>query len=401
MGEGLGRSSESYSERPRHHVEKLRSIGGLEDRLNAMAVERGHELDLATSEQSAEWILFQRLMYLLVEESQEWDPLQRTHLRQIVAAFGAAAFPRFTESEQHNFYDNFRSFYEEGEGKIQLDHSQAGLVSRIGQRINIPSDPGETTFTFDISQREQTRRITEIEDPIVTELLINASSEDKIGDILKHIGELILKQKVKLLLTLSDEEYEEFKKRRKAGFANIAEEILSRPDLVPDEIEQIKAISRLRYTTPRYEVETDLRIKWKGKYPSEWDKDLEEDQRFKLDDGLPRQRQGKRISYEEAVEFAKFEHARKFYRNRYFPSVVRLSNPLPISTVTLYEQFNAYKKELDSRKPGTDISMKDLLSAIRYYLGYEPDNIENCEIHHKVQGFVGIIIFAEAMLEKK
>ena len=129
MGEGFSDRSESYSERPKPHSEQLRGIGGLEARLNTMTTERGHELDVSTSERSAEWILFQRLMYLLVEESQEWDSLQRADLRQIVAAFGAIAFPRFTEEEQHNFSDNFTSFYEKNKGKVQLNPVQAGLVS--------------------------------------------------------------------------------------------------------------------------------------------------------------------------------------------------------------------------------------------------------------------------------
>lgn len=394
MGERLSRSGESYSESPRH-VEKLRNVGGLENRLNAMAAERGHELDVATSEHSAEWILFQRLMYLLVEESQEWDAQQRAGLRQIVAAFGVTAFPTFTEQEQHNFSDNFRSFYEEGEGKIQLDHTQAGLVSRIGQRVNISSDPEETTFTFDIPQREEMTRITEVEDPTVKELLDKMPPfEDGIWYIFENISKLTLKQKVQLLFTLSDEEYAAFKRTRKAGFADVAEDVASSSTLLNPEYkrrhvaELIRRVSNLRNTTPRYEVETDLRREWKGKgkYPSEWDKELEEDQRFRQDDGLPRLRDGRRISYEEAIEFAKSENARNFYRNYYFPSI---SNRYPISLETLGLELQEFEMK------GPAFTMKDLLSAIQYYLDYEPDNEESCEIHRKAQRLVGLIVSAE------
>lgn len=399
MGEGLSHGGESYREKPRPQNEKLRGIGGLEVRLDAMALEHGHELDLATSERSAEWILFQRLMYLLIEESREWDPQQRSDLRKVIASLGTIAFSRFTEREQGNFLDNFTYLYEEDEGKVEIDSAQAGLVSRLGQRINIPFKPEPTTLTSPY-RREEIRRITEIEDPIVTELLNNVPSEDKIGHILEHIGKLTHKQKVKLLLTLSDEEFEEFQKRRIAGFDKLAQDILSNPDVIPDKAERIKAISLLKYTAPRYEAEAYVRRGWRI-YPFEWDKDLEEDNRFKPDDGLPRLRQGKRISYEEAIELARFENARKFYRNDYFPSVARLRNPLPICIDTIFEKFKEYKKELGSAKPGTDISMKDLLSVIRYYLDYEPDNKESCEIHQKVQRLVELIITTEEALGKE
>lgn len=379
--------------------ERARQANPLEVRLDTMALERGHEKDLATPERSAEWILFQRMMYLLIEKSQEWDPQQRANLRKIITAFGALAFSRFTEIEQSNFMDNFMGFYED-EGKIELDRTQAVLVSRISQRVGIPFASERTTLTF-TPPEIKTRRISEVEDPKVTELLRDAPSEYKIDYLLRNIRDLTLKQRVKLLLSLSDEEYKEFKARRKAGFDDLVGDILSKPDLIPDRLERIKAVSRLRDGTPRYEIEADIRRRWNGKYPSAWDKDLEEDSRFKENDGLPRMRNGIKITYEEAIEFARFELARKFYRGIYFPLVTRRDNPVPISIDTLYNAFQEYRKSVaKGNKPGTDISTKDLQSVIEYYLGYEPDNEENCTTHRQVQVFVKLVVAIENALEQ-
>lgn len=394
MGEQLGGNFEGGYER-------VRQAGPLEARLNEMALERGHEREVATSERSAEWILFQRMMYLLVEESLEWDPQQRANLRKTVAAFGAIAFPRFKEREQSTFVDHFMGFYED-EGRIKLDRTQAGMVSRLGSRVDIPFDMEPTTLTFTRPEIPQFKRITEIEDPTVTAFLAKAPEDDRVGYILTNISSLSLRQKVQLLLTLSDEEYEAFKTRRKAGFADIAADILANPDLIADPQERFTALSHLRAATPRYEAEAEIRRHWNGEYPAQWDQELEEDQRFKPNDSLPRWRNGKKISYEEAVEFARFEYARKFYRLNYFPSVSRGKNPLPITIDTLFNEFQTYLKRLAATgKPGTNITTKDLLNVITYYLGYEPDNEENCAIHREVQSLAELINTVEEALEKK
>lgn len=379
--------------------ERARLASSVDAHLERMAQERGHELELATPEQSAEWILLQRLMFLLVEESQEWDPQQRANLRSVVVAYGAISFPRFTQREQHTFTDRFMDLFTQ-ERWINLDRDQATMLSHISQRVGIPFDPEPTTFTFTTTNRLQNKRITEVEDPAVTALIDNASESDKVGHILANISSLTLRLKVKLLLTLSDEEFEQFKERRRAGFADIAFDIFSNPDLVADQAERIRAVSQLRYTTPRYEVEADIRRQWRGKYPSEWDEDLEEDPRFKPNDGLIRVREGRSLSWEEAVEFTRFENVRRFYRNILFPSVARRDNPLPITIDTLYDTFQAHRRQISAMgKPGTNITAKDLLASIEFYLGYEPDNRESCEIHRKVQVVAALINAAEEALE--
>lgn len=392
MGERLGGSFEGMHERARR-------AGSFEARLDAMAMERGREIDVATPDKSAEWILFQRMLYLLAEEAPAWDPQQRASLRKAVSAYGAVAFPRFTDREQNIFADHFMDFYQDEKG-IELNRTEVATVARLGSRVGLSFNTEPTTVTFIRPEKPKFRRITEVEDATVTNLLEGAPADDKIGYILGSIAGLSLKQKVKLLLSLSDGEYAEFKIRRREGFDGIVADILANADLIADKAERIKALSRLRHATPRYEVEADIRRRWNGKYPAEWDQDLEEDTRFKQNDGLPGMRNGKRITYEEAVEFARFENARKFYRGSYFPSVTRRDDPLPISIDTLYEAFQAYRKQVNAKgKPGTDISMKDLLGVIDYYLGYEPDNKENCDTHRRVQSIAQMITAIEDAIE--
>lgn len=379
MREGGGFES-SYAERPRINV--------VEARLEAMALQSGQEIELATPERSAEWILFQRMLYLLVEESQDWDPQQKANLRRALAALGAFAYPHFRESERNIFVDNFMYLYEEGE--IGLDGFQAGMVSRLSGRVGLDFSSEPTTISFTPPDRK--KRITEVEDPVVTKFIQDAPADDKIGYILRNISTLSLKQKVKLLLSLSDAEYQAFKERRQAGFEDIVADVLSNPGLIPDKKERIRALSTLRSGVPRYEAEAEIRREWHGKYPSRWDEELEEDSRFKPNDGLPRMRNGRSLTYEEAVEFERFENARKFYRGRYFPAVAREDNPLPISIDTLYEAFKAYGQEISKEgKPGTDISTKDLIAVLDYYLDYESENEENCKEHKKVKSLAQLI----------
>jgi hypothetical protein len=234
------------------------------------------------------------------------------------------------------------------------------------------------------------RRVTEINDPQVA-ALFEGEQSDRVGILIEHIPDFSLKQKVHALLLLTDDEFTEFQARRIGG-AEFALRQLSAKQSEMNNEDIIKAISQLRDASPRYEVEAQIRRRWHGNYPPQWDLDLEEDFRFQPEDGLLRLKEGKRLTYEEAIEFTRFENTRSWYRNVYFPQVTRLQNPLPLTLTTLIQLFRDNRNiYFDPKKPGTDISMENLLKVIHYYLNYEYDNEDNCKIHTATQRLAGTI----------
>ena len=238
----------------------------------------------------------------------------------------------------------------------------------------------------------EVKRVTETPDTRVDKIFAEAK-DDRVGSLVQNLPDLTLKQKVYALLFLTDEEFEDFQGRRKGG-AEIQLSVLQNqaPGLV-DKPDYIKAVSQLRDALPRYEVEAEIRRRYKGEYPSEWDLDLEEDLRFKPDDGLLRLKEGRKLTYEQAVEFTKFENVRSWYRNFFFPQVTRWENPLPLTMATLVELFKQQQSTIfDPHKPGTEITMADLLPVLDFYLyEKEPDNAENCQVHKQVKRFAGIV----------
>ena len=236
------------------------------------------------------------------------------------------------------------------------------------------------------------KHIYEEYDPIV-EGLLKAETDDLVGNILSNIGPLTLKQRVHVLLKLSDAEFEEFTRRRSEGFSSLSEDVISGklPTQTPEE--RIRALSQLRSTRPRYEVEAELRRRWNLNYPIEWDADLQEDPKFRPDDGLLRLKDGKLLTYEEAVAFTRFENTRRWYRNWLFPLVTRRADPLPLTLTTVNQAFQGEKDRLrDEKHPGAAIELSDLISVTNYYeLEHEPDNPENCAVHRQVRAIAQFI----------
>jgi len=245
------------------------------------------------------------------------------------------------------------------------------------------------------------KRVIETPDPLIDQIFTKAK-DDRVGGLVQNLPDLTLKQKVHALLLLSDDEFKDFQERRKGG-AEIQLSVLQNQALgLVDAKDYIKAVSQVRDSLPRYEVEAEIRRRYHGEYPAEWDQELEVDPRFKPDDGLLRLKDGHKITYEQAVEFTKFENVRKWYRNYFFPQVARRDKPIPLTMATLVELFKQEQSTIfDPHKPGTDIAIADLLPVLDYYLyEKEPDNTESCQIHTQVKRLTGIIKDMEEALEK-
>lgn len=236
------------------------------------------------------------------------------------------------------------------------------------------------------------KRVIETPDPKIDQIFTEAK-DDRVGGLVQNLPDLTLKQRVHALLLLTDEEFNDFRERRKGG-AEIQLSVLQNQALgLVDKPDYIKAVSQLRDALPRYEVEAEIRRRYHGKYPAEWDQELEVDPRFKPDDGLLRLKEGKILTYEKAVEFTKFENVRSWYRNVFFPQVTRWENPIPLTMATLVELFKQQQSTIfDPHKPGTEIAISDLLPVLDFYLyEKEPDNAENCQVHNQVKRFAGVI----------
>lgn len=152
---------------------------------------------------------------------------------------------------------------------VNLGPEQSKLLAGLAQKINLPYIETQTSFSTDIFPA----RITKVADPEVDKIL-NEETNDRVGYILTIIHNLNIVQKIKLMLSLSDGEFEEFKKRREEGAKKLAKDISSSSIENMDRSELIRAYSRLSYCRPKYEVDAESRrklIKQVGKYPISWD----------------------------------------------------------------------------------------------------------------------------------
>jgi hypothetical protein len=249
--------------------------------------------------------------------------------------------------------------------------------------------------------RSPIKRVIETPDPVLGEIF-DQFKDDRVGGLIQNLGGLNLKQRVHGLLLLTDEEFDDFRERRKGG-AEIQLSVVKNQALgLVDKEDYLKSVSQLRDAVPHYEVMAEIRRRWNGNYPAEWDQELDEDSRFRQGDGLLRLKTGRQLSYEEAVEFTKFENTRSWYRNVFFPEVTSLDNPLPLTMATLVETFKHEQSRLfDTRKPGTEISMADLLTVVDFYeFEHEPDNRQNVRVHSQVRQLAGIVKELEEAIEK-
>jgi len=251
-------------------------------------------------------------------------------------------------------------------------------------------DSGLYDVNPDAGSQNNTKRLMDIDDPSVN-AIFDGNEADREGVLIEHLHKLSLKQKVHALLLLSDKEFESFRERRRGGAEFALQLLVAKKNEMGNE-ECIKAIFELRDANPRYEVEAEIRRRWNGKYPQEWDKELEEDGRFKFGDGLVRMRDGEMIPYEEAVKLTRFEQVRQWYRNSLFPQVTRQENPLTVNIPTIIALFRDFRNNnFNPNRPGTDVSIENLLNVAEYYSEKEFDNPENFRVHKRIFTLAGII----------
>lgn len=245
---------------------------------------------------------------------------------------------------------------------------------------------------FSEAAASQPGRVIDTPDPALDKIF-SESAEDRVGGLIQNLPGLTLKQKVHGLLLLTDEESADFRDRRKGG-AEVQLSVMQNqvPGLV-DKADYIKAVSQLRDAVPRYEVMAEIRRRQQGKYPPEWDAELDEDPRFVSGDGLLKMKACRPLSYEEAVEFTKFEHVRSWYNNVFFSRITSLDNPVPLTIATLTEMFRQERSQIfDVQKPGTDIAIADLLPILDYYeFDRNADNPQSVSVHRQVRQLAGIV----------
>lgn len=375
------------------YCERARNLEDIGSRLETIALYEGEESNLSNSNNSPEGILLDRLISILVEEAPEWDPKQKKNLQRLIAAYSTLAFRNLRPDEMLDFFEALAPQF--SGNPIQLQPYEANILSRIASRVNIDYQSQQTRFPIPFQVPDITiPRLTEIEDLDVTNLLENSPSETgkKAEYLVGVIERLENKQRVMLLLKLTDEEFEAFQSAQRQHNQQIASEISEFPQAlnVSDE-EVIKTINAYRSLTPVYTVQAEIRRR-NPEYPEVWDEEFDIDPRFVEGDGLPRMRDGKRISYQEAIEFAHFENVRKFYRNRLLPQVTRFNKPLPLNVKTLYDEFKKFQSSLP-QKPGNLITLEDLLPVLNYYeFEHEPDNFENCKTHQEVRTQVQFLL---------
>ena len=167
--------------------------------------------------------------------------------------------------------------------------------------------------------------------------------------------------------------------------------------LAPGEkAERLRKVSQLESGVNRAITEAEIRLRYKGitPYPDYLDEDVwevaeQERQGFKPDDGLPRLREGRRISYTEAVRFAREMNAQRFYNNYYYPSITRDERRVRVEVTreTLFAALMEYNAAY-SDQPGGVITLESLLDGINGMLVRNAENDESCYWHNRVKKLV-------------
>ena len=101
--------------------------------------------------------------------------------------------------------------------------------------------PAESA-TLSEGPRDEKGYVYQEQDPVIDELLA-AETDDLVGHLLNNIGKLTLKQRVHILLKLSDADFDEFTRRRSEGFMSLTEDVISGklPTESPEERGHIRA----------------------------------------------------------------------------------------------------------------------------------------------------------------
>lgn len=402
--------SEPFKFMPMPKREGAGITASVADRVVAWAERIGSEASIAKQfgRQPAD-VLYETLLMIGSEEVWAWDDKSQADFDIIRLTYGVIAHHDFDPVRRLSFLEDYRRDRESGlleSNNIALTSDQGNQLQQIAARVGIQFNPTIESIPLDFLASELPKRITDTPDEEVTKIL-QGTDEDRVNRVIDVIGSMPLRRQILLLLGLTPDEYAEFKRRNHEGIAGLLKDLEERPDIIPDPIERIKARSALSHGVPVFEIQTDMRRRYLDQgmqYPISLDLGLEigEDPRFKPDDDLPRMTDGVGISYEEAIVKARFNYARKFYRDHYYPSITRSENPISISAESLLDMFRTFINHLEETgKPATDITMHDLLRVLDHLLEREADNDESCRIHSKIRVIAQIVASIEESLDKK
>lgn len=223
------------------------------------------------------------------------------------------------------------------------------------------------------------------------------TSEVRAQYLIDRIGTLQLKQKVRLLVDLTPEDFAAFEKihHEYQDAAVSGMDMGLNPDMTL--INSIRQRSRLLLGTARYIVEAEMRRRFletgEG-YPKYWDLELTDpDPQFQDGDGLPRLRDGRDLSYVEAVLQGKRDVMFAFVRTVLNPGLTRNEDPLVLSEDTIGREFANYILALPE-------PLKSILTLADLRLGLQmmTDRFDNFEIQRTCDAISKVV---DAMLESK
>jgi hypothetical protein len=372
-----------------------------ENRLNEMTSNSAPEIELASQMgETPHSVLLNRLLGTHYEDAPSWEEEERHTLSKMIAAFGVVAHEHLTPEEQDFIHQQFIEKYD---NNIVLDEEEVLILQRLGQRVGIEINTTQNVLSIEKVAGQTPQRIRKLKDPVIDDIFEKANSEeDKIGFLLKELPGLTLTQKVRLLLDLSDEEFDEYKRKHNERQKSLAEYVKENPNGTFNTQDRAVTNSRLQNAVAREIAEAELRRRWGDDYPAEWDAELQEDPRFRPNDDLPRFKDGQKLTYEEAIEYSKFLNAQDWYKNIFFPLATRADNPIPITTNTIYETFRRYREKiLKETRPGTYTEFSDVIKVMNDLLLRQSENTPNCQVHEKVKNLTQIIIDTEEVLKEE
>lgn len=238
-------------------------------------------------------------------------------LDRIRSAFLATSFKGLSWNRQVYIWEDLDN-QQEGKYKYHLRHTELNdqemaTLQRVTTELGIEKVKENK---FDIPGYEpKITRLSTTQVPEVTHLLEDAKSEkDKIPFLYRKINNLSEIGRVKLLMELSDDEYDDFVKYIQNEAQRASDYIEEFPGELPENPEErVRLQSRLQYTPmPRYLIAAGLRREDLNRYPILWDAEfLESDPLFREGDRLPRHdHTGRPLTFVESVKRTKLNHAK-------------------------------------------------------------------------------------------
>lgn len=257
----------------------------IEDVLNEMDRRGGTVKEKYSPWSSPAEALYDRILVGLSEGVGHFkDDQQHDDFSAISWAFSVIAIDHFSKAQQGTVVERYQRekeiFFPDSLGYMKLTPHQAAILSRIVAKVDIDFDPQQTKIDFGVLEKIVTPRTIqndyEYSDSAVEETLSTArQSEDGMGNLLSNIEDLDLRQQVILLLKLSKDEFNEFRRRLGDENETFARLVIQVPGFADDDSLRDTFGHRL---TPTYLLEAERRrhqFMFDGFYPEIWDVGLE------------------------------------------------------------------------------------------------------------------------------